>query len=101
MSVSLTLYTVFFLVMQLRPLVTDQAFIPHMSPFICCMVAYILVVGGEDRGGQLDTVEVVSPYPTSNPVRNCMKGLGNFPANIMMAVGTTFGKLNRAIQAAE
>ena len=40
---------------------------------------------------------MVSPNPTSNPVPNCMKVLGNFPANIMMAVGTTFSKLKRAI----
>ena len=63
--------------------------------------SYILVVGGEDSGGQLDTVEVVSPNPTSNPVPNGMNVLGNFPANIMMAVGTTFSKLKRVIKAAE
>ena len=63
--------------------------------------SYILVVGGEDSGGQLDTVEVISSNPTCNPVPDGMKVLGNFPAKIMHAVGTTFSKLKRVMQAAE
>ena len=59
--------------------------------------SYILVVGGNDGGGLLDTVEVVSPNPTLNPVPACMNVLGNFPTQIIGAVGTTFGKLKRAL----
>ena len=60
--------------------------------------SYILVVGGNEGGqGFLDTVEVVSPNPTSNPIPACINVLGNFPTQIQEAVGTTFGKLKRAL----
>ena len=55
---------------------------------------FILVVGGYSGSGRLDTVEVASPDPISNPVRDCFENMGNFPQQINGAVGTTFGKLN-------
>ena len=61
---------------------------------------YVLVVGGSS-GATLDTVEVVSLSPTSNPVPNCTRVLGNFPTAIMRAVGTRFGKLNNEMQATD
>ena len=57
---------------------------------------FALIIGGPDANGNLDTVEVVSPDPISNPVPDCMKVLGNFPKKIRAAVGTTFGKLNQS-----
>ena len=56
---------------------------------------FALIIGGYSDGN-LDTVEVVSPDPISNPVPDCMKVLGNFPKKIRGAVGTTFGKLNQS-----
>ena len=41
----------------------------------------------------MDTVEVVSADPISNPVPECMKNISSFPVRIRYAVGTTFGAL--------
>ena len=53
---------------------------------------YTIFIGGK-TGSRLDTVEVVSPDPISNPVPDCLKVLNNFPKTIRDATGTTFGKL--------
>ena len=58
---------------------------------------YALVIAGHDLNIAIDTVEVVSPDPISNPVLDSMKGLRSFPTSIHGSVGTTFGKLNISI----
>ena len=50
---------------------------------------YALIMGGDQ-----ETIDMVSPDPTSNPVPDCMKALGNFPKQLCCNVGTTFGKFN-------
>ena len=54
---------------------------------------YTLIIGGYQSGNYLDTVEVVSADPISNPVPECMKNISSFPVRIRWAVGTTFGAL--------
>ena len=59
-----------------------------------------LIIGGNNFGGNdgldeleaFSRVEVVSLNPTSN-CTNCRKVVGNIPAQIKGAVGTTFGEL--------
>ena len=53
---------------------------------------YTLLIGGWTNR-RLDTVEVVSADPVSNPVPECMKNISSFPVRIRYAVGTTFGAL--------
>ena len=59
---------------------------------------YTLIIGGTVGWGNtmFDTVQLVSPDPTSYNVSECMQGLGNFPTVIYGAVGTTFGMYRRA-----
>ena len=60
-----------------------------------------LIIGGNDGIHEykpLDRVEVVSLNPTSN-CTNCRKDVGNIPTPIKGAVGTTFGKYMRVINA--
>ena len=54
---------------------------------------FTLIIGGHKGNGNLDTVEVVSADPISNPVPECMKNIRSFPMGIRWAVGTTFGTL--------
>ena len=68
----------------------------HTVCILLVFPEYALVIAGYDitRNIAIDTVEVVSPDPISNPVLDSMKGLSSFPTSIHGSVGTTFGKLN-------
>ena len=60
---------------------------------------FILIVGGYGTAGRLDTVEVVSPDPVSNPVSLCTRTLRNFPTALSEGpVGTTFSKFFLGIE---
>ena len=67
--------------------------IGHKNVINSIVFFLFLLIGGYNGNRKLDTVEVVSADPISNPVPECMKNISSFPVEISSAVGTTFGAL--------
>ena len=66
----------------------EEPYIAALYTFLPVLLDYTLIVAGS-----VDTVELISPDPISNPIPNCKKNLGSFLLTLDKAVGTTFGKM--------